>query len=223
MVSRRSLLGFLTTAASASLVTWFAVGEDPPVSVDVDVSDDVDVPAPNVSDSGSGSGKNTTPGSDDDGDADGGIFDTPEWEPKKAARKAHRHVNESRNAEGRDELQWREDVATAATEYATALADARILTHSLDGTDPEARYYADGISAYAGENIHQTWWLESFETTQEIDYIASAADLAKSVTTSWMNSPGHRENILYVTHGAEGIGFAKNDVDEIYAVQLFTR
>jgi len=215
MVSRRSLLGFLTTGATASLVTWFAVGEDPPVSVDVDVSDDVDVdvPAPNVSAS------NTTPGSD----SDGGILDTPEWEPEQAAREAHRHVNEARTAERRDDLQWRSDVATAAVEYATALAEAGTLTHSLDGTDAEARYYADGISAYAGENIHQTWWLESFRTTQEIDYIDSAADLGKSVTTSWMNSPGHRENILDVTHSAEGIGFAKNDAGEIYAVQVFTR
>ena len=217
MVSRRSLLGFLTTGATASLVTWFAVGEDPPVSVDVDVSDDVDVdvPAPNVSAS------NTTPGSD--GDGDDGILDTPEWEPEQAAREAHRHVNEARTAERRDDLQWRSDVATAAAEYATALAEAGTLTHSLDGTDAEARYYADGISAYAGENIHQTWWLESFRTTQEIDYIDSAADLGKSVTTSWMNSPGHRENILDVTHSAEGIGFAKNDAGEIYAVQVFTR
>jgi len=215
MVSRRSLLGFLTTGATASLVTWFAVGEDPPVSVDVDVSDDVDVdvPAPNVSAS------NTTPGSD----SDDGILDTPEWEPEQAARDTHRHVNEARTAERRDDLQWRSDVATAAVEYATALAEAGTLTHSLDGTDAEARYYADGISAYAGENIHQTWWLESFRTTQEIDYIDSAADLGKSVTTSWMNSPGHRENILDVTHSAEGIGFAKNDAGEIYAVQVFTR
>jgi len=40
MISRRSVLGFITTASAASLVTWFAVGEDPPVSVDVDVNDD---------------------------------------------------------------------------------------------------------------------------------------------------------------------------------------
>lgn len=38
-----------------------------------------------------------------------------------------------------------------------------------------------------------------------------------------MNSPGDRENVLDVTHSAEGIGAAKRDNNKIYIVQMFTR
>ncbi|CAJ51128.1 CAP domain-containing protein [Haloquadratum walsbyi] len=222
MISRRSVLGFITTASAASLVTWFAVGEDPPVSVDVDVNDDALLDS-NVSTDGNTKSMDTPTTDAGTDNSDGELFNTPEWERKKAAREAHKHINNARERNGRGSLNWRDDVASAAHDYAQQIAGADILTHTLDGSDPEDRYYADGIAAYNGENIHQTWWLESFETTEEVDRIDSVADFGQSVTTSWMNSPGHRENILDVTHSAEGIGAAKNDSDKIYVVQVFTR
>jgi uncharacterized protein YkwD len=186
-----------------------AVGEDPPVSVDVDVDEDVEIPAPNVS-----ADNTSVSGTDVDGAA---------WEPATAAKETHSHVNDEREAAGRGELEWRSDVATAARAYAEKLAAADTLTHTLDGTEPESRYYADGISAYSGENINQMWWQERMTTPHEITYIDSPADLGQFAVSSWMDSDGHRENILRVTNGAEGIGIAKNETGAVYAVQVFTR
>lgn len=91
MVSRRELLGSITTGAAASLLTWITVGENPPVAVDVDVNEnatDVDLPAPNVS-------------TDSDSDTDQDTTAGGAWKPKEAAREMHSHVNSERDAAGR--------------------------------------------------------------------------------------------------------------------------
>lgn len=72
------------------------------------VSDDVTLPAPNVSDT-SDSGNNSGADSSDDG-----VFDTPEWKLKKSARDTHERINDARGKNGRDRLNWRDDVAAAA-------------------------------------------------------------------------------------------------------------
>lgn len=53
-----------------------------------------------------------------------------------------------------------------------------------------------GWRAY-GENIHAMW-----------GYQMSAQDTAKKIVTDWMNSPGHRANILNSTFTHAGIGLA---------------
>jgi|APHM01.1.fsa_nt_gi Uncharacterized protein with SCP/PR1 domains len=203
MVSRRGVLGFVTTGVTASLLTWMAVGEDPPVSVDVDIDEET---AETVSDatevntSLAGAGDTNT---------------NSNWRPKTAARAAHKIVNEERASAGRGELAWREDVAAAAREYAEKLATADKLTHTLDGSQPGVRYSAAGIGRYSGENANAMpgWGYD----------IHSATVLAQQTVGEWMDSEGHRENILSFGNRTEGIGFAKNSDNTVYAVQVFTR
>jgi Uncharacterized protein with SCP/PR1 domains len=183
-----------------------AVGDDPPVSVDVDVNADA-VDVPNVT--------NTSAETEE----------PPAWQPKAAARAAHEAVNSERDAAGRGALSWSDDIAAPARDYAQQLAKADTLSHTLDGRSAEDRYYGDGIVAFNGENIHQTWWREEITVSESenIGFIDSAADLGRSIVNSWMTSDGHRENILDTTNRAEGIGVAKNEMDKIYSVQVFSR
>lgn len=72
---------------------------------------------------------------------------------------------------------------------------------SLDGTSPGERLTAAGISWKTwGENIAM-----------------NGSDEASSVVTQWMNSSGHRANILSTKYGRLGVG---NDHD--LWVQVFT-
>lgn len=59
----------------------------------------------------------------------------------------------------------------------------------------------------------------SFTTAGE--NIAQGQKTPAEVMTSWMNSPGHRQNILNSGYGEIGVGFAKNAQGTTYWVQQF--
>jgi uncharacterized protein YkwD len=46
-------------------------------------------------------------------------------------------------------------------------------------------------------------------------------DIAAHSLKGWMNSPGHRRNILEKNYGQTGIGIAVSDDDKVYITQLF--
>jgi uncharacterized protein YkwD len=46
-------------------------------------------------------------------------------------------------------------------------------------------------------------------------------DIAAHSVKGWMNSPGHRRNILDKNYGQTGIGIAVSDDDKVYITQLF--
>jgi len=53
--------------------------------------------------------------------------------------------------------------------------------------------------------------------------IAMGQKTPSAVMTSWMNSPGHRQNILNVNYTEIGVGIAKSSSGSIYWVQQFIR
>ena len=81
-------------------------------------------------------------------------------------------------------------------------------------------YYTVGIA----ENIHQASLYGSYDTffgfTLSKDYY-SLEELAGIIVHDWMDSPGHRENILGTGYDREGIGVFVTDKEEVYATQNF--
>ena len=51
--------------------------------------------------------------------------------------------------------------------------------------------------------------------------IAMGQNSPKEVVTAWMNSPGHRANILNSSFTDIGVGIAKNSSGSIYWTQMF--
>jgi uncharacterized protein YkwD len=184
MVSRRGVLGHGLTALTASGLTVLFVAGDGDDEADTD-TDEQQQPDPEP--------------------------EPDPWQPQTAAKQAHEIVNEERASAGRGELAWRDDVAAAAREYATKLAAAEKLTHTLDGSEPRQRY----STRFNGENINAM--------TPSANNIYNPTALAESTVAQWVNSDGHRENIMRFTSAAEGIGFAKSSTDNAYAVQVFLR
>jgi hypothetical protein len=99
----------------------------------------------------------------------------------------------------------------AAQEFAEFMAREDKFAHDADGRQPWDRATAAGYSwAYCSENI--AW--------RDAPRDADKADLGRAFVQSWMDSPGHKKNLLdpYVTE--IGIGAARKG-EKVYAVQLF--
>jgi len=146
----------------------------------------------------------------------------PAWNRKAAEKAVHRQTNQKRAATGREPLSWRDDVADAAREYAQKIADAGQLTHTLNGIEPGQRYQSHGITAYNGENAHQTWWDRTVETESGTKRITTTDGLAEVVAQAWFTSPEHRDNMLRDNSVAEGVGIGQKR-NAVYVVQAFTR
>jgi uncharacterized protein YkwD len=84
---------------------------------------------------------------------------------------------------------------------------------SPDGNGPDDRYrdYDHSDQSY-GENI----------ACQHPGPMMSSAELAERIVGNWMESVGHRENILEDQFEAEGIGVYITTDGTVYATQNFT-
>lgn len=125
-----------------------------------------------------------------------------------------RLVNIERENAGLPAFEWQENLAYAARYHAKDMAEDDYFEHdSYDlvngelvkscGTSERIKKFYQSRSAYA-ENI-------------------SAHSTAASIVEAWMNSPGHKANILSNKTKYVGIGFYKNESStyKTYSVQCF--
>lgn len=112
-------------------------------------------------------------------------------------------VNIERTQAGLGPIKLERVHSISAQKHAKDMQDFNYFSHSSrDGRSPFDRMEEDGISYMtAAENI------------------AQGQRSAEQVVKAWMNSPGHRMNILEVSYRKMGIGFIANG---FYWVQNFT-
>ena len=102
------------------------------------------------------------------------------------------HANAARASVGLGPLSCDPDMTRAARLHSQDMCDRGYFSHnSLDGRSPFDRMRDEGVTfRTAGENI------------------AAGQPTASSVHQSWMNSTGHRANILNGSFGRIGVGYA---------------
>ena len=101
-------------------------------------------------------------------------------------------------------LKMNPQLMAAARKHAENMAAQGKLDHKLDDKAPGDRTKASGYkSEFVGENI--AWNQKS----------------PKDVVKAWMDSEGHRENILFAEYTEIGVAVAKNKKGEPYWVQVF--
>lgn len=94
----------------------------------------------------------------------------------------------------------------AAQAHAETMASTGQFSHTINNLGPSDRVTAAGYSWRAvGENI-------------AYGYSTPAA-----VMTGWMNSSGHRANILGANYTELGVGMVKDSKGRAYWVQVFAR
>jgi uncharacterized protein YkwD len=139
----------------------------------------------------------------------------------------HEEINERRENHGASPLEYSQDLENVARFHATdMLRDGYFAHDAPNGTGPGERYDRRGIACSAGENIAMTHAKVTVLTEDGSEYYETNEGLAEGIVNQWMNSTGHRENILRPRFYAEGIGVRIVEDDDgdglvVYAVQNF--
>jgi len=115
----------------------------------------------------------------------------------------HDEVNERRQQQGMDNLSFNDDLREVARYHSRDMTYRDYVSHTgPDGESVSDRYQQFALDCTGGENIH-------FNP----EYGSSESEVAKSVVSAWMESQGHRENILRSEYNTEGIGVHTEDGD----------
>jgi len=188
-------------------------------SVDVEAPEDVEAP--------------DDVGAPDDADDSGTTSRTeegPEINETAVERWIHRFTNEEREAQGLDRLARNETLDDIAGYHSDDMAEREYYSHRgpsgetvedrFEKFDMNCREYYGEVSYFRGsENIAQITDDSNFSVA---DYYETPREIARVLVDSWMDSEGHRENILTPYWTAEGIGVNVTD-DRIVATQNFCK
>jgi len=120
---------------------------------------------------------------------------------------AHDRINEERTSRGLGELTLREDLTDVARAHSADMASRDFFSHdNPDGEGPFDRMASQGVAyTIAGENI--AW-----------NNFPDPVDIA---VVGWMDSSGHRENILRERFTHTGMGIASDGDGGYYFTQVF--
>ena len=150
------------------------------------------------------------------------------------AGRIHELINAERQSYGLSPLSYDASLAAIALSHSNDMALNNYFAHTnLAGQTPADRgnaagytckkdygsYYTIGIA----ENLFQNNLYTSVTETNGVytyDW-TSPEEIARSSVTGWMNSAGHRKNILTATYDREGIGIAIASDDKVYITENF--
>lgn len=92
-----------------------------------------------------------------------------------------------------------------------------------DGEYPWDRYgdVAGGTCRAYGENIATNWVDRRVRTSSGIEVYDTNREVANAIVDQWMNSSGHRRNILSSTWDREGLGVYIAPDGQVFATQNF--
>ncbi len=130
-------------------------------------------------------------------------------ETARMEKEVQQQINAIRQQQGLVELRQNEKLAQVARTYSRRMAEEKFFAH----VSPKGDTLADRVGAAkifyfrVGENL--------FTSTNIADPVPAAVD-------GWMNSPGHRENILRPEFRETGIGVWRIG-NTYYFTQLFLR
>ena len=158
----------------------------------------------------------------------------PEVRIPDLERRVHDLINRERKAEKLDALQFDEKLSRIARDHSKDMAKRHFFSHvNPDGKDPTARgklagytcrkVYRTYSTVGLAENIFQGNLYNRIRISgnqRSYDWNTSE-DLAKQGVKGWMNSAGHRRNILQKNYTETGVGIAISDEDKVYMTQVF--
>lgn len=141
----------------------------------------------------------------------------------------HELVNEERLKASLNRLAFDSALADVARSHSQDMATNTFFAHdNLNGQSPTDRTDAAGYSCInqgyygVGENIFKGWLFSAIMTYQSTSTKAYFAldEIAQVVVDGWMNSPGHRKNMLTARYTKEGIGIGINpDTEAVLVTQ----
>ena len=161
--------------------------------------------------------------------------DMPIYDAKQIEYLVHELTNQERLKHGLSQLAFDSEIAQIARGHSSDMASRNYFAHETpEGLNPTDRADQQGYSCqkivglliYTGiaENIFQGHLFDSYYTVNDVitsyDWI-SEEKIAEITVDGWMNSPGHRENILTEIFDREGIGVEITQDHKVYVTQNF--
>jgi len=145
----------------------------------------------------------------------------------------HTLINKERKRHGLSTLAWDGALAAVARSHSRDMAKNNYFSHfSQEGHDFSYRYRQAGYQCnvrvdhtihLGAENILQNNLYDSVTTVNGDKFYNwnSQTKIAETSVEGWMNSKGHRKNILTPHWGKEGIGIVISPDDKVYITQNF--
>lgn len=139
----------------------------------------------------------------------------------------HSHVNQIREQHDLSYIDQDEELRGIARHHSEDMAERKFFAHvTPDGKDPGDRYSEYGYQHITyGENIARVPYKTPLANANGQERYETPPDLARGIVDGWMNSEGHRENILSSQWDCEGIGIKierKPGVIRVYTTQNFS-
>ena len=148
----------------------------------------------------------------------------------------HGYINGERRKHGLRDLQWDQQLAQIAYTHSKDMSERDYFDHvSPEGEDFSARYRKNGykLQTRVGDQVYvggENLFLNNVAASYTYDQVSGEIlayeyndleKLARSTVDGWMDSPGHRENIL-TPFSREGIGIFVNGEGEVYITENFS-
>ncbi len=166
---------------------------------------------------------------------DNPINKKPIIDKTKLEQQVHDLINQYRTQNGLATLSWDSGLSNVARYHSQDMALRNYFSHDTpEGKDPTDRGIAKGYRCektignliYSGiaENIFQNnlydtvWYINGIPTSYDWNDLD---EIAQSTVDGWMDSSGHRQNILTKTYDREGIGVEISSDDKVYITQNF--
>jgi uncharacterized protein YkwD len=152
----------------------------------------------------------------------------PEIRIPELEQRIHELINADRKANDRGPLAWDDELAKIARAHSEDMATRGYFKHvNPEGLTPMKRAEAAGykVCQLMGENIYQNNLYsrvitEKKRTTYDWN---SMEKIAATTVKGWMDSEGHRQQVLDRNYVKEGIGvaIAENEDGKVYVTQVF--
>jgi uncharacterized protein YkwD len=161
------------------------------------------------------------------------VRDRPRISIPGLEQRIHALINKERQGHGLSKLRWDESLSKIARKYSADMAKRSYFSHySPEGHNFSYRYKQAeyscavpvGATIYMGaENIFQNNLYDQIVYVDGVPHYDwnSMEKIAETTVQGWMNSPGHRKNILTPHWINEGIGVAISPDDKVYITQNF--
>jgi len=131
----------------------------------------------------------------------------------------HYEVNEVRKLHGLKPLPWSSTIAEIAKKHSQDMSERNYLSHiSPEGKDVVDRY--EQANFVCARELSNGDILKGAENLAEISYPDDLTGIGTRIVQSWMDSPSHKQNLLFKEYGKEGIGVVISE-DVLYITQNF--
>lgn len=138
---------------------------------------------------------------------------SPPVNPETIEQEVHTLTNKYRSKNQVSTLEYSNHLSGIALQHSRDMGVRDYFSHSSpEGNNTDDRYRThDHSDRSYGENI----------ALRHPGPAATPKEIAESIVDGWMDSPGHRENILLDRFEAEGIGVYTTSDGSVYATQNF--